>query len=244
MVDLVAALVAARVSLVVSGGTGSGKTTMLNALSSYIPDGERVVTIEQTAELQLDKRHVIRLESRPANVEGTGEVTISDLVRNSLRMRPDRIVVGEVRGGETLDMLQAMNTGHEGSLTTVHANTADDALLRLVTLASMSELELPFATLQEQVNSAVDVVLHVDRAFDGSRRVVEIAYLASGRREPFRLETLARFEREPVGGDHVLRGRHRHFALPEPLARRLLLAGQPVPTEFSGAGAAPVREAS
>jgi pilus assembly protein CpaF len=220
---LLTALVASRVSLVVSGGTGSGKTTMLNALSSFIPEGERVVTIEQTAELQLDKAHVIRLESRPPNVEGTGEVTISDLVRNALRMRPDRIVVGEVRGGETLDMLQAMNTGHEGSLTTVHANTAEDALLRLVTLASMTELELPFATLQEQVNSAVEVVVQLERAVDGTRRLVEVSALASGRREAFRLVPLVRLED----------GEHRHGPLPPALARRVVAAGRQVPPVFA-----------
>jgi len=245
MAELLHALVAARVSLVVSGGTGSGKTTLLNALSAAIPEGERVVTIEQTAELQLAKQHVVRLESRPPNVEGNGEVTISDLVRNSLRMRPDRIIVGEVRGGETLDMLQAMNTGHEGSLTTVHANTADDALLRLVTLASMNELALPFETLQEQITSAVDVIVHVERSADGARRVVEIAFLESGRRQAFRLVTVASFEHEPLGADLVVRGRHRHHALPPALAHRLLLAGRPVPAAFApGSGdPAPQREA-
>ena len=152
---LLGAFVRARFNVMISGGTGTGKTTFLNALSGLIPDHERIVTIEDAAELSLQQEHVVRLESRPANVEGHGAVTIRDLVRNSLRMRPDRIVVGEVRGGETLDMLQAMNTGHEGSLATVHANSALDAMSRLETLATMSELNLPVATIRDQINSCL-----------------------------------------------------------------------------------------
>jgi pilus assembly protein CpaF len=238
---LLAACVRARFNVVVSGGTGSGKTTFLNALSGMVPANERIITIEDAAELQLQQEHVIRLESRPPNVEGEGRVSIRDLVRNSLRMRPDRIIVGEVRGGETLDMLQAMNTGHEGSLVTVHANTADDALGRLETLASMSETVLPLETLRDQINSAVDVVVHLERAVDGTRRVVEVAALMSRRREAYRLQPVMTFEAEPLDADRVVRGRFVHRPLPAEWVHRLLLAGEAVPPAFarSGGEAAP-----
>jgi pilus assembly protein CpaF len=173
--DLLALAVATRASVLVSGGTGSGKTTTLNALSGAIPGEERIVTIEDAAELQLRQRHVVRLESRPANLEGRGEVTIRQLVRNALRMRPDRIVVGEVRGGEALDLLQAMNTGHDGSLSTVHANSPPDALRRLETLALMAGVGLPHDAVREQVASAVDLVVHQGRIPDGRRVVLSIA---------------------------------------------------------------------
>ena len=166
-----AAFVRAKLNIVISGGTGAGKTTLLNALSAAVPDGERIITVEDNAELRLQQPHVVTLEARPANVEGKGEVTIRDLVRNSLRMRPDRIIVGEVRGAETIDMLQALNTGHEGSLVTLHSNSCDDAIHRLGTLASMSELQIPFEALRDQINSAIDVIVQVDRFADGRRRV-------------------------------------------------------------------------
>jgi pilus assembly protein CpaF len=173
--ELLAVAVAARASILVSGGTGSGKTTTLNALSGAIPGEERIVTIEDAAELRLRQRHVVRLESRPASLEGRGEVTIRQLVRNALRMRPDRIVVGEVRGGEALDLLQALNTGHDGSLSTVHANSPEDALRRLETLALMADVALPHAAVREQVAGAVDLVVHQARQADGSRAVTSIA---------------------------------------------------------------------
>jgi pilus assembly protein CpaF len=169
------AAVAARRSVLVSGGTGSGKTTLLNALSSFIAPGERVVTIEDAAELRLQQPHVVRLESRPAGVEGRGEVTIRDLLRNALRMRPDRIVIGEVRGVEALDLLSALNTGHDGALSTVHANSPLDALNRLETLALMAGVGLPHAAVAEQVRRGIDLVVHLQRQPDGSRRVTEIA---------------------------------------------------------------------
>jgi pilus assembly protein CpaF len=172
--------VRARVSILVSGGTGSGKTTTLNALSGAIPDGERIVTIEDAAELRLRQRHVVRLEARPPNLEGRGEVTIRMLVRNALRMRPDRIVVGEVRGGEALDLLQALNTGHDGSLSTVHANSPEDALRRLETLALLAGVGLPHAAVREQVATAVDVVVHQVRRADGTRVVESIAEVGRG----------------------------------------------------------------
>ena len=181
--DLLALSVAARASILVSGGTGSGKTTTLNALSGAIPGEERIVTIEDAAELRLRQRHVVRLEARPANLEGRGEVTIRQLVRNALRMRPDRIVVGEVRGGEALDLLQALNTGHDGSLSTVHANSPADALRRVETLALMAGVGLPHAAVREQVASAVDIVVHQARRQDGSRAVsavTEVVRVAGG----------------------------------------------------------------
>jgi pilus assembly protein CpaF len=191
LAELLAVCVAARASVLVSGGTGSGKTTTLNALSGAIPGEERIVTIEDAAELRLRQRHVVRLEARPANLEGRGEVTIRQLVRNALRMRPDRIVVGEVRGPEALDMLQALNTGHDGSLTTVHANSPEDALRRVETLALMAGLGLPHAAVREQAASALDLIVHQTRLPDGSRAVesvteVERAAGGAGVRELYR----------------------------------------------------------
>jgi pilus assembly protein CpaF len=173
--ELLEAAVAGRRNVLVSGGTGSGKTTLLNMLSGFIPDHERIVSIEDAVELQLQQPNLVRLESRPRNVEGRGEITIRDLVRNALRMRPDRIIVGEVRGGEALDMLQAMNTGHEGSLSTLHANSTQDAMSRLETMVLMAGVELPLVVVREQVGSAVHFIVQVARLGDGSRRVVEIA---------------------------------------------------------------------
>ena len=229
---LLASLVRARINLVIAGGTGTGKTTFLNALSAFVPASERIVTIEDAAELQLMQDHVVSLESRPPNIEGKGEVTIRDLVRNALRMRPDRIIVGEVRGAETLDMLQAMNTGHEGSLVTVHANSADDAIYRLETLASMSEVKVAYDTIRDQINNAIDVLVHLDRGPDGSRRVIEVTAVASRRRERFRLQTIMEFAAQPLGPDRVVRGVFHHHPLPAGLASRVMHAGESVPPAF------------
>ena len=163
-----------RKNIIVSGGTGSGKTTLLNVLSAFIPSSDRIVTIEDAAELRLEQPHLVRLEARPPNIEGRGAITIRDLVRNSLRMRPDRIIVGECRGGEALDMLQAMNTGHDGSLTTVHANTPRDVIARLETMVMMSGMDLPSRSIREQISSAVDLIVHESRLSDGSRRITHI----------------------------------------------------------------------
>jgi pilus assembly protein CpaF len=239
--DLLEAIVVGRLNVIISGGTGTGKTTFLNAMSGFLPDDERLITIEDSAELQLQQPHVISLESRPANVEGKGQITIRDLVRNSLRMRPDRIIVGEVRGGETLDMLQAMNTGHEGSLATVHANSADDAVTRLETLASMSELDIKFEALRDQINGAVDVVVHLSRYIDGSRGVGEVAVVTSRHGEPFALQPVARFDAEVVGSEREVQGEFAYHALPPVIERRLTVAGATVPPVFRSGVEVPVR---
>ena len=238
-VTLLRALVRAKLNVVISGGTGAGKTTLLNALSAAVPATERIITVEDNAELRLQQPHVVTLEARPSNVEGRGEVSIRDLVRNSLRMRPDRIIVGEVRGGETLDMLQALNTGHEGSLVTVHANSCDDAIHRLETLATMSDLHIPFEALRDQINSAIHVIVQIDRYADGARRISEVAAVASERREEFRLGTVARFEADPIGPDRKVTGRFRHFPLPEGIARHLALQGERLPAAFGRAAELP-----
>ncbi len=193
MVDLLRAAVRGRLNIVVSGGTASGKTTLLNSLSAFIPDGERIVTIEDAAELRLQQDHVVSLETRPANLEGRGEVSIRQLVRNALRMRPDRIVVGEVRAGEALDMLQAMNTGHDGSLTTVHANAPRDVLSRIETMVLMAGFELPVRAIREQIASALDLVVHAQRMRDGSRRVTHITEVQGMEGEVIVLQDLFRY---------------------------------------------------
>jgi len=202
MLEFLRVCVASRRNLIVSGGTGSGKTTLLNVLSNLIPPGERLITIEDAAELRLAYPHLVTLEARPANLEGRGAITIRDLVRNALRMRPDRIIVGECRGGEALDMLQAMNTGHEGSLTTVHANTARDALSRLEMMVLMAGIDLPIAVVREQIASAIDLVVHQSRGADGVRRIQSILEVTGN--EVGRLQTQEIFRyvlRSPASGD-------------------------------------------
>jgi pilus assembly protein CpaF len=209
MADFLAALVCARVNLLISGGTGSGKTTLLNILSASIPATERVLTIEDAAELQLQQPHVVRLETRPANVEGRGEVTQRALVRNALRMRPDRIVLGEVRGAEALDMLQAMNTGHDGSLTTIHANTPRDALARLESMVAMSGVDLPARAARAQVASAIGVVVQVSRLSDGTRKVISVQELTGAEGEVVSMQEIFAFHQTGIAADGRVRG---HFS--------------------------------
>ncbi len=192
--DLLAACVKGRLDMVISGGTGTGKTTTLNVLSQFLPGDERIVTIEDAAELQLHQEHVLRLESRPPNIEGRGQVTIRDLVRNALRMRPDRIVVGEVRDGAALDMLQAMNTGHDGSLTTVHANTPRDSLSRIETMVLMAGVELPVRAIREQIASAIDLIIHQSRLKDGTRRITHITEVVGMEGDVISLQDLFLFD--------------------------------------------------
>ena len=194
MADFIKVCIQARINILVSGGTGSGKTTTLNVLSSFIPENERIVTIEDAAELRLQQEHVVTLESRPANIEGSGEITIRDLVKNALRMRPDRIIVGEVRGGEALDMLQAMNTGHDGSLTTAHANSPRDALSRLETMVLMAGFEMPIKAIREQISSAIELVLQQSRLKDGSRKITHITEIQHMEGEIITTQELFRFE--------------------------------------------------
>ncbi len=200
--------VALRKNILISGGTGSGKTTLLNILSHFLPRRERIITIEDAAELQLDQEHLVRLEARPPNIEGKGEITIRDLVRNSLRMRPDRIVVGECRGGEALDMLQAMNTGHDGSLTTVHANSQRDALSRLETLVLMAGFDLPLRAIREQIASAIDIVVQIARERDGSRRITGVSEITKMEGEVIAMQELFVFKHDGWSQDNRMLGHH------------------------------------
>lgn len=205
--EFLEACVKGRLNIVVSGGTGSGKTTTLNVLSSFIPDDERIVTIEDAAEIQLRQRHVITLESRPPNIEGKGAITIRDLVRNSLRMRPDRIVVGEVRSGEALDMLQAMNTGHDGSLTTGHANSPRDMLSRLETMVLMAGMELPVRAIREQISSAIDLIIQQSRLKDGARKITHITEVQGMEGDTIVLQDIFVFRKEGLDAEGRIKGR-------------------------------------
>ena len=230
---LLGACVEGRLSILISGGTGTGKTTFLNALSSFIPHDERIVTIEDAVELQLDQRHVVRLECRPRNIEGRGEITSRDLVRNSLRMRPDRIIVGEVRGGEALDMLQAMNTGHEGSLSTLHANTPRDALARLETMVLMAGLDLPLRAIREQTASAIDLIVHLSRLRDGTRRITQIAEVVGMEGDLITMNTIFDFA-FGHGADDAgrLHGELRATGIRPKLSDRLLEHGIELPADL------------
>src|SRR5687767_1936913 len=224
--------VKARLNLIISGGTGAGKTTLLNALSAYIPETERIVTIEDSAELQLQQPHVVRLETRPPNIEGRGEVTQRDLVRNALRMRPDRIVIGEVRGGEAIDMLQAMNTGHDGSLTTIHANTPRDSLSRLETMIQMTGMRLSDRAMRQQVASAVDLVIQVARLTDGTRRITSISEITGMEGETITMQEIFQFERTGIDASGKVIGRFRTTGIRPRFAERLKQYGMQLPAFF------------
>jgi pilus assembly protein CpaF len=230
--DMLQMVVTARLNVLISGGTGSGKTTLLNALSAYIPENERIVTIEDSAELQLQQPHVVRLETRPPNIEGRGEVTQRDLVKNALRMRPDRIVIGEVRGGEAIDMLQAMNTGHDGSLTTVHANTPRDALARLETMIQMTGMRLSDRAMRQQVASALNLVVQVARMSDGSRRVTSISEITGMEGETITMQEIFMYERTGVDSQGQVLGRFRPTGIRPRFAERLKTCGLQLPRVF------------
>jgi len=225
MAEFVRACVCAHLNIIISGGTGSGKTTLLNVLSGFIPEEERIVTIEDAAELQLQQDHVLRLETKTANVDGTGAVTIRDLVRNSLRMRPDRIVVGECRSGEALDMLQAMNTGHDGSLTTLHANTPRDALSRLETMVLMAGMDLPLKVVRQQISSAVDLIIQQTRLKDGSRKVTAITEVIGMEGDTVVMTDVFKFEQTGVGPNNKIIGELKATGIRPNFSPRLEAAG-------------------
>jgi pilus assembly protein CpaF len=235
--DFLRRCIEADLNLLVSGGTGTGKTTMLNALSAAIPDRDRIVTIEDAAELQLAQRHVLRLEARPKNIEGEGEITIRDLVRNALRMRPDRIIVGEVRGAEALDMLQAMNTGHEGSLSTIHANSPRDALSRLETMVLMAGYDLPLRAIRQHASSALDLIVQIDRLDDGSRRLTAISEVQRMEGEMITLQNLFEFKFDRIDGDRKIVGRLEPTGLRPSFLGKFEQHGIDLPLDLFGAAA-------
>ena len=232
MLDFLRAAVACRMNILVSGGTGAGKTTLLNILSSFISDKERIVTIEDAAELVLRQRHVVRLETRPANIEGKGAVRQRDLVVNALRMRPDRIVVGEVRSEEALDMLQAMNTGHDGSLTTVHANSARDALYRLDTMVAMANLNIPEKAIRQQISSAIDLVIQITRVSDGTRKITGVTEITGMEGEMITMQDLFMFERTGLRPDGKVIGRFRATGIRPKCSDRLAMSGIQLPADM------------
>jgi len=229
--ELIKGIVASRLNVLISGGTGTGKTTMLNVLSRFIPSNERIVTIEDSAELQLKQEHVVRLETRPENIEGKGEVTQRDLVRNSLRMRPDRIIVGEVRSEEVLDMLQAMNTGHDGSLTTIHANTPRDALLRMETLVAMSGLNIPNDAIRRYVSSALDIIIQVARLVDGSRKLISLQEITGMEGNIITMQEIFCFKQTGVDAKGQVKGRFEVSPILPKFLERFKSMGIPVPQD-------------
>ncbi len=236
MAEFLRACVVARLNILITGGTSSGKTTMLNILSGYIPGNERIITIEDAVELQLQQRHVVRLETRPAGVDGRGAVTTRDLVRNALRMRPDRIVVGEVRSGEALDMLQSMNTGHSGSLTTLHANTPRDAISRLETMTMMAGLELPLTAIRRQIASAINLIVHQSRLTDGSRKTTQITEVVGMESDVVTLSDIFRFDQSGVSSDGKIEGMLRPTGIRPMFTPRLEAVGYKLRGEIFGAG--------
>ena len=232
MAKILEGCVKARLNFLVSGGTGSGKTTLLNILTEYVPATERIITIEDSAELHLKQEHVVRLETRPPNIEGKGQVTQRDLVRNSLRMRPDRVILGEVRGGEALDMLQAMNTGHDGSLSTIHANSARDAMSRLETMVLMAGMDLPERAIREQVASAINVVVHLARMSDGSRKVTSMTEIVGLEGSTITMQDIFTFEQEGIGTDGRIIGKLMPTGIRPKFMNRLKLIGYELPAKI------------
>ncbi|MGC4081816.1 MAG: CpaF family protein [Vicinamibacterales bacterium] len=232
MLDFLHAAVAARLNVIVSGGTGAGKTTMLNVLSSFISDKERIVTIEDAAELTLRQRHVVRLETRPANIEGRGAIKQRDLVINALRMRPDRIVLGEIRGEEAIDMLQSMNTGHDGGLTTIHANTARDALHRLDTMVAMANLNLPDRAIRQQIASAIHLLAHVSRLADGRRVVTGVTEITGMEGDVLTTQDIFVYEKVGIGEDGRVRGRFRATGIRPKCSERIMASGRTLPNDM------------
>ncbi|HQP98246.1 MAG TPA: CpaF family protein, partial [bacterium] len=232
MAEFLEGAVRARLNVVISGGTGSGKTTLLNILSSFVPPDERIITIEDSAELLLQQPHVVRLETRPPNVEGQGRITQRDLLFNCLRMRPDRIILGEVRGAEALDMLQAMNTGHEGSLTTIHANTPRDALSRIEMMVSMSGLEIPVRVVRQQISSAIDLIIQATRLIDGKRRVTSITEVVGMEGEVVTTQEVFRFHQETVTAEGQVRGYFEATGIRAKCATRMQSAGISMPADL------------
>jgi pilus assembly protein CpaF len=228
LAEILEAAVKARLNMLISGGTGSGKTTLLNVLSNAIPNTERIVTIEDSAELQLQQDHVVRLETRPPNIEGKGAVTQRDLVRNALRMRPDRIIVGEVRGAEALDMLQAMNTGHDGSISTVHANSTRDGLARIETMVLMAGISLPGRAMREYISSALDLLVHLARLSDGTRKVVRVTEVVGMEGDTVTLQDIFIFEQKGMDASGEVLGKHRATGIRPRFAERLKVAGIPL----------------
>ena len=232
MLEFLQGAVAARMNVIVSGGTGAGKTTLLNALSSFISERERIVTIEDAAELTLKQRHTVRLETRPANIEGQGAVRQRQLVVNALRMRPDRIIVGEVRGEEALDMLQAMNTGHDGSLTTIHANSPRDCLYRLDTMVAMANLNIPDRAVRQQIASAVNVIVQISRMADGTRKVTAISELTGMEQEAITMQDIFLFERTGINPEGKVVGRFRATGVRPKCAEKLATMGIRLPIDM------------
>lgn len=229
---LLEAAVRSKLNILITGGTGTGKTTMLNVLSEYIPHTERIVTIEDSAELKLKQNHVVRLETRPPNIEGKGEVNQRDLVRNALRMRPDRIVLGEVRGGEALDMLQAMNTGHEGSISTVHANTTRDAMARLETMVMMAGMELPDRAIREQIGSAINMIVHLVRFPDGTRKIVKISELTGLEGNTIVMQDIFYFDQKGVNKEGKVVGEYKASGIRPKCAQRFMISGIQLPANM------------
>lgn len=234
--ELIKGVVRAKLNILISGGTGTGKTTLLNVLSRFIPSTERIVTIEDSAELQLKQEHVVRLETRPPNIEGKGEVTQRDLVRNSLRMRPDRIIVGEVRGGEVIDMFQAMNTGHDGSLSTIHANSPRDALMRLETLVALTGLNIPSLFIRKYVSSALNIIIHLARLVDGSRKIVSFQEITGMEGDTITLQEIFSFEQTGIDGKGIVRGRFRAKGIRPKFVERFKALSIPTPHDLFDSG--------